>query len=133
MSLGHLKSRLQAGHFLCFSPFGSSDLVRPPSSLTPVFSVKAPHWHFHLERTWPMVKLDSSSLSDSQSPREAEQQFTWAVSVMDPGHGYCKFWMFHSGVQAHQSTSRRCRVGGRGRCMCGLVGIVKNTRRLFPY
>lgn len=129
---GPLKSRLQAGHFLRFSPFRFSHLVRPTSSLTPVSSVKSPHWHFHPEGTRPAVKLGSSSLSDNRGRREAEE-FTWPVLVTDPGRVHDQFWTCQSRVQAHQSASRWCEAGRRGRCLCGPVGIVKNTRRLFPY
>lgn len=65
--------------------------------------------------------------------QKAEQWLTWAVSVMDPVHVYYKFWVLHSGVQVHKSTSTLGHGGRKREADLRTVGIVKDTRLLFPY
>lgn len=66
-------------------------------------------------------------------PQKAEQWLAWAVSVMDPVHVYYKFWMLHSGVGFTNQRQLWGTVGGREGADLRTVGIVKDTRLLFPY
>ena len=68
-----------------------------------------------------------------RGPPEGRAVADVAVSVMDPVHVYYKFWMLHSGLQVHKSTSTLGHGGRKREADLRTVGIVKDTRLLFPY
>lgn len=118
---------------LCFSPLGTSDMGLPSLLTHTSFQNQEPPLHVHLERTQPMIKFGSY--------RKWQLLCVFRVYMGDTrrhNSRFCGLWLYwapyscftRSGcyTQAFRLKNphqRSCEVGGRGRWIFGLWGLLR--------